>query len=118
MDIKINMANTKISDKAKVLSNMTVSSISDINVGMDRVEIKDEAEFLNNLTDVQIDELLSKLKDQAQLLEKTGEEYEEIRNLLADVQQSRFPAREILKQYLPNLLTGTLANIFGNIIMK
>lgn len=118
MDVKIKMTNTKISDKAKVISNMTVSDIGDVNVEMDCVEIKDEAEFLNNLTNIQIDELLSQLKEQIKLLEKTSKEYNEIRNLLADVEKSRLPAREILKQYLPNLLTGTLANILGNIAMK
>lgn len=118
MDIKIKMTNTKISDKVNVISNMSVSDIGDINVEMDGVEINGDAEVLNNLTDTQIYKLLDQLKEQTKFLKETDKEYKEIKNLLADVQKSKLSAREVLKQYLPNLLTGTLANILGNITIK
>lgn len=118
MNIQIKMTNTKISDKVKTMKNMTVVGIDNVNVEMDNVEIKDEAEFLNNLTDRQIDVILERLEEQAELLKKNGKEYNEIENLLRDVKQNRFSSREILKQYLPNLLTGTLANVLSGIIMR
>lgn len=118
MEINIKMTNTKISDKAKAISDMTVHDVDNINIEMDGVEIKNEAKFLDNLTDAQIDEVLNQLKEQVELLEKTDEEYKEIRTLFADMQKSKLSTREILKQHLPNLLTGTLSNIISNVIIQ
>lgn len=117
MDIKIKATNTNMSDKSKVMEGITVGGIDNISVEMDNVEIKDEAKFLNNLTDRQVDSVLERLEEQMELLEKNREEYEEIKNLLADIRQGKSPAREILKQHLPNLLTGTLANVLSGIVM-
>lgn len=118
MGIKINIQNTKITDDARAFNDMKINGLNDVNVEMDHVEIKDKAELLNNMTDIQIDEVLNRLEKQTELLEKTSEEYQEISNLLTEVQQNRPNVRKILGQHLPNLLTGTLANVLGNLLLK
>ena len=83
---------------------------------MDGVEISDEARFLDDLTDTKADEILKQLKEQEKLLEKTSQEYCRIQELLNDMQTGGYSAREVLVRHLPNLLSGTLANIIGNVV--
>lgn len=118
MGIKIEITDSKFSDDAIVINGWNVSDASDVNVRMSHVEVKDNVEILNNLTDKQIDEVLERLEVQTELLEKTSGEYAEIKNLLAEVQRKKSPAREILKQHLPSILTGALANILSGMLMK
>lgn len=110
------MTNTKISDKAEVMSGIKASNLNNINVEMDHVNINDEARFLDDLTDTQADEILEQLKEQEKLLEKTSQEYCRIQELLDDMQKGGCSARDVLVRHLPNLLTGTLANIIGNVV--
>lgn len=118
MGINIKVNNTKMSDKVKALNNVASSSLDDISIELNDVDMKDEAELLNNLTNTQINEVLKKLEDHAKLLEQTGKDYEEIKELFEDLQNSRLSAREVLRQHVPNLITGTLANIIGNLTVR
>ena len=116
MQINVKMTNTKIGDKANVMSGMRASKLDNVNVVMDGVEISNEARFLDDLTDAQADEILQQLKEQGKLLEKTSQEYCRIQELLNDMQTGGCSAREVLVRHLPNLLSSTLANIIGNVV--
>lgn len=116
MQINVKMTNTKIGDKANVMSGMRASNLDNVNVEMDGVEISDEARFLDDLTDTKADEILKQLKEQEKLLEKTSQEYCRIQELLNDMQTGGCSAREVLVRHLPNLLSSTLANIIGNVV--
>lgn len=116
MEINVRMTNTKIGDKAEVMSGIKASNLNNVNVEMDNVEIDNQARFLADLTDTKADEILKQLKEQEKLLEKTSQEYCRIQELLDDVQKGGGSAREVLVRHLPNLLSGTLANIIGNVV--
>lgn len=117
MEINVKMTNTKISDQAEVMSSMRASNLDNVNVAMDGVEISNEARFLADLTDAKADEILQQLKEQENLLEKTSQEYCRIQELLNDMQTGGCSAREVLVRHLPNLLSSTLANIIGNVVV-
>ena len=118
MGITIKMTNTKISDNAKVMNNMTGNHSDNINIEMDGVQIGNTAEILNNLTDTQTNEILYLLKEQAKKMHNTEKEYQQIIKLLLDIDQEKnFSPKQILKQHMPDLLTGTLANIISSVIL-
>lgn len=116
MEINVRMTNTKIGDKAEVMSGIKASNLNNVNVEMDNVEIDNQARFLADLTDTKADEILKQLKEQEKLLEKTSQEYCRIQELLDDMHKGGCSAREVLVRHLPNLLSSTLANIIGNVV--
>ncbi len=118
MGINIKVTNTKMCNQAKALNGLAGSSSDDINIDLDGVDMKDEAELLNNMTSTQVDHVMQKLEEYAMTLDQTERDYVEIKNLFADMQRHRLSAKEALRQHLPNLLTGALANIIGNMATR
>ncbi|NBI70343.1 hypothetical protein D3Z50_04545 [Clostridiaceae bacterium] len=122
MGINIKITDSEITDQAKFMNNMSINSVSDVDVEMNNVKIRDQAEILNNMTQDQFDEFIVQIKKQVKLLDKTDIEYTTIKDMLLDIQNKNCPAKDILRQYLPDLLTGTLggivSNIISNIIMR
>lgn len=118
MAINIEMTNTKMRGNSRVIDNLEHDTEEDITIKMSHVDLKDCAKILNYMTDSQADEILLKLKEQQNILEKTDREYQEIQTLLLEVQNAKISVKEVLKQQLPNLFTGTLANIISSVIVR
>lgn len=91
LGIQIKLLNTKIDGRGKALNNLRSGDMGNINIEMDHVEVTDKAELLNEMIDMKADEGMEKLKNKS-------------------------AAQEVLRKQLPNLVTGTLANVIGNIV--
>lgn len=117
MSVTIKISDTKINDEASVMNNLTINASSNNSIELKQVEINDKAELLNNISELQADEILKQLEIQADLLRKSGRENQDLKNLLLAVKKPESSIKKILIEHLPNLLTGTLANIVSGIIM-
>ena len=78
--------------------------------------VNDNAELLNRLEildDTHITELVKEIEKEVVQSEKNGKEYEIVQQMIEKINIANQSKRSIIKEYIPELLVGTLANVIG-----
>lgn len=114
MAVKIAVSNSSFTGNSKALNDIKGS---DISIDLDKVKVDNAVEMLNKITDTEVGDIVNALLAQQERLSSNEPEYQTIQNLREDVKQNDNNIKEILKKYLPNLVTSTVANILGKLIL-
>ena len=116
MAINISISNSAINGRSKVLGDVRIKGATDIDVNIDNLMVNDNAELLNRLEildDTHITELVKEIEKEVVQSEKNGKEYEIVQQMIEKINIANQSKRSIIKEYLPELLVGTLANVIG-----
>lgn len=116
MAINISISNSAINGRSKVLGNVRIKGATDIDVNIDNLMVNDNAELLNRLEildDTHITELVKEIEKEVVQSEKNGKEYEIVQQMIEKINIANQSKRSIIKEYIPELLVGTLANVIG-----
>ena len=116
MAINISISNSAINGRSKVLGDVRIKGATDIDVNIDNLMVNDNAELLNRLEildDTHITELVKEIEKEVVQSEKNGKEYEIVQQMIEKINIANQSKRSIIKEYIPELLVGTLANIIG-----
>lgn len=116
MAINISISNSAINGRSKVLGDVRIKGATDIDVNIDNLMVNDNAELLNRLEildDTHITELVKEIEKEVVQSEKNGEEYEIVQQMIEKINIANQSKRSIIKEYIPELLVGTLANVIG-----
>ena len=89
----------------------------DINVELKDVHTDENSKIFQNVTDTKANEIVATLLDMQDRFDNTTSEYHILQCMRTNMEQSDKSIKEILKRYLPNLVTSTLANVLGNLIV-
>lgn len=95
---------------------MRIKGATDIDVNIDNLMVNDNAELLNRLEildDTHIKELVKEIEKEVVQSEKNGKEYEIVQQMIEKINIANQSKRSIIKEYIPELLVGTLANVIG-----
>lgn len=95
---------------------MRIKGATDIDVNIDNLMVNDNAELLNRLEildDTHITELVKEIEKEVVQSEKNGKEYEIVQQMIEKINIANQSKRSIIKEYIPELLVGTLANVIG-----
>ena len=104
MAINISISNSAINGRSKVLGDVRIKGATDIDVNIDNLMVNDNAELLNRLEildDTHITELVKEI------------EKEVVQQMIEKINIANQSKRSIIKEYIPELLVGTLANVIG-----
>ncbi|MCI6064984.1 hypothetical protein MR818_06380 [bacterium] len=116
MEINISISNSAINGRSKVLGDVRIKGATDIDVNIDNLMVNDNAELLNRLEildDTHITELVKEIEKEVVQSEKNGKEYEIVQQMIEKINIANQSKRSIIKEYIPELLVGTLANVIG-----
>ena len=116
MAINISISNSAINGRSKVLGDVRIKGATDIDVNIDNLMVNDNAELLNRLEildDTHITELVKEIEKEVVQSEKNGKEYEIVQQMIEKINIANQSKRSIIKEYIPELLVGTLANLIG-----
>ena len=116
MAINISISNSAIIGRSKVLGDVRIKGATDIDVNIDNLMVNDNAELLNRLEildDTHITELVKEIEKEVVQSEKNGKEYEIVQQMIEKINIANQSKRSIIKEYIPELLVGTLANVIG-----
>lgn len=116
MAINISISNSAINGRSKVLGDVRIKGATDIDVNIDNLMVNDNAELLNRLEildDTHITELVKEIEKEVVQSEKNGKEYEIVQQMIEKINIANQSKRSIIKEYIPELLVGTLANVIG-----
>lgn len=116
MAINISISNSAINGRSKVLGDVRIKGATDIDVNIDNLMVNDNAELLNRLEildDTHITELVKEIEKKVVQSEKNGKEYEIVQQMIEKINIANQSKRSIIKEYIPELLVGTLANVIG-----
>ena len=116
MAINISISNSAINGRSKVLGDVRIKGATDIDVNIDNLMVNDNAELLNRLEildDTHITELVKEIEKEVVQSEKNGKEYEIVQQMIEKINIAHESKRSIIKEYIPELLVGTLANVIG-----
>ena len=116
MAINISISNSAINGRSKVLGDVRIKGATDIDVNIDNLMVNDNAELLNwleILDDTHITELVKEIEKEVVQSEKNGKEYEIVQQMIEKINIANQSKRSIIKEYIPELLVGTLANVIG-----
>lgn len=116
MAINISISNSAINGRSKVLGDVRIKGATDIDVNIDNLMVNDNAELLNRLEildDTHITELVKEIEKEVVQSEKNGKEYEIVQQMIEKINITNQSKRSIIKEYIPELLVGTLANVIG-----
>lgn len=116
MAINISISNSAINGRGKVLGDVRIKGATDIDVNIDNLMVNDNAELLNRLEildDTHITELVKEIEKEVVQSEKNGKEYEIVQQMIEKINIANQSKRSIIKEYIPELLVGTLANVIG-----
>jgi len=110
------ISNSAINGRSKVLGDVRIKGATDIDVNIDNLMVNDNAELLNRLEildDTHITELVKEIEKEVVQSEKNGKEYEIVQQMIEKINIANQSKRSIIKEYIPELLVGTLANVIG-----
>lgn len=116
MAINISISNSAINGRSKVLGDVRIKGATGIDVNIDNLMVNDNAELLNRLEildDTHITELVKEIEKEVVQSEKNGKEYEIVQQMIEKINIANQSKRSIIKEYIPELLVGTLANVIG-----
>lgn len=116
MAINISISNSTINGRSKVLGDVRIKGAADIDVNIDNLMVNENAELLNRLEildDTHITELVKEIEKEVEQSEKNGKEYEIVQQMIEKINIANQSKRSIIKEYIPELLVGTLANVIG-----
>lgn len=114
MSVNIKVKNSSFGGNSEVLNDIQGRNLS---IELDSVKIDNAVKMLNNITDTEAEDMVNVLLAQQQCLNSTDPEYQILQNMRSDMQQSNYKIKDLLKKYMPNLITSTLANILGKHIL-
>lgn len=116
MAINISISNSAINGRSKVLGDVRIKGATDIDVNIVNLMVNDNAELLNRLEildDTHITELVKEIEKEVVQSEKNGKEYEIVQQMIEKINIANQSKRSIIKEFIPELLVGTLANVIG-----
>lgn len=116
MAINILINNSEIKGKSKVLDDMRVKGTADVAVNIESLTVDENAELLNRLEildDVHMTELIKEIEKEVVQSEKKEKEYEIVQQMVKKLNTTNQSKRSIIKEYIPQLFVGTLANVIG-----
>lgn len=113
MAIQIEICNSKISDKAKLLKNTNIKGESDTQIKIDNLDMSGDASVLEGL---EISEIINDLNNEIRNINSDDPEYKGLQNILcADTSKPEEIKRKI-KAHIAEFSKGVLASIVANLI--
>lgn len=114
MSVNITVKNSSFSGNSELLNRIKSQNL---NIELDSIKIENAVKMLNDITDTEAEDIVNTLLAQQQCINSAEPEYQMLQSIRADMQQSNCDIKGILKKYMPNLITSTLANILGKLIL-
>ena len=94
MAVKITVKNSSISGNSEVLNRVKGQNLA---VELDGVKIDNAVKMLNDITDTEAKDILNALLEQQQRLNSEDPEYQMLQRMQADMQQSNYNIKGLLK---------------------
>lgn len=114
MSSEITISGLDIGEDARFLNDVTISD-DNIKVRVENINVKGKLELLN---DVEIDSVVSALRDRVPNMDHDSEEYKEINEIIHTAGHDKKNRREKMLRHLGNFSQGVLASILANLIMQ
>lgn len=115
MCLKIQIKNSKFSDDAKVLNDVSIHGRDDVNLKLDYVTVDGRANLMNNL---KIAAVVSEIENEMKDMDSSLEEYKAMSKLISKKNSTKeeFFGKvfECLGKFAGGVLEGILSKLFSN----
>lgn len=112
-DIEITIYDAEVQGDTKIMNGTSPSDDRKVRFRMEHTTVKGALELLNNMTDQQVNQLTECIAEQVKQMDRRSVEYQELYRLLAETKKPHTSIRRVIAEHLPELVTGTLSNLFA-----
>lgn len=114
MGIKIEIKNSKITDNAGLLNQLSAKGNSETEIKIDGLQLEGAARVLEN---IQLDDLRESISERMEVMDPHSREYGELKKILQKNLQQNEMKKRIL-EHIADFSQGVLANLISGWILK